>query len=106
MNPPATRPSTSRVIPDRVSIVLSASADIGSLRSVRLRQVQQYLVVARGDAVLGDELGVEHPHDRGVALEVASPRLKRRALEARGAVFAGRARPGGDLDRGTCIHVQ
>ena len=33
ISPPATRPSTSRVIPERVSIVLSASADIGSLRS-------------------------------------------------------------------------
>ena len=31
--PHSTRPSTSRVIPDRVSIVDSASADIGSIRS-------------------------------------------------------------------------
>ena len=64
ISPASTSPSTSRVIPDRVSIVLSASADIGRCRPSACDEIQQDLVVPGGHPVLGGQVGIEHAHDR------------------------------------------
>ena len=67
----------------------------GQLPVGRLGQVQQDLVVARGDAVFGGELGVEQPQDRGVTLQIAAPSLERVSLEAGGV---------GELELGPDLH--
>ena len=92
-NPPATRPSTSRVMPGPRQHRALGERRHRQPAVGRLGQIQEHLVVAGRDAVLGDELGVEQPDDRRVALEVAAPRFQRDALEAGGAVLAAGRMP-------------
>ena len=48
---------------------------------LRLGEVEHHLIVTRGDAVLAVQLGVEHAHDGGVALQEAAPGLKRGTVQ-------------------------
>lgn len=48
-----------------------------------MREVEQNFVVACGQAVGGDELGVEGAKDRGVALQIAAPGDQSDAVETR-----------------------
>ena len=73
----------SRVTPERVSIVRSARADIAKLVVRLLRQEQQHLVVARGQPVLVDQIGVQHAPDGRVAQQVAAPCVESDAFESR-----------------------